>query len=60
MNELEKSILKWQTRASRRKEDGVFITEGVRMFLEIPEERLLKILVSESFTTTHPELMPEM
>ena len=30
------------------------------MFLEIPEERLLKILVSESFTTTHPELMPEI
>ena len=60
MNELEKSILKWQTRASRRKEDGVFITEGIRMFLEIPEERLLKILVSESFSEAHPELMTEV
>ena len=57
MNELEKSILKWQTRASRRKEDGVFITEGIRMFMEIPEERLIHILVSESFSQGNPEAM---
>lgn len=60
MNELEKSILKWQTRASRRKEDGVFITEGIRMFTEIPEDRLLKILVSESFAADRADSMAEV
>ena len=60
MNELEKSILKWQNRASRRKEDGVFITEGIRMFTEIPEDRLLKILISEGFSSAHPDLMEEV
>ena len=57
MNELEKKILKWQEKPAKRKEDGVFIVEGIRMFREIPEDRLLKILVSQEFSEKDPETM---
>ncbi len=49
MNQLAKDIMKWQKRSSKRHEDGVFIVEGIKMFREIPAERLKHIVVSDSF-----------
>ena len=60
MNDLEKSILKWQTKAARRREDGVFIMEGIRGFSEIPEEKLRYVLVSESFAESRPDVMEDI
>ena len=53
--ELQKNILRWQKKASARKEDGVFIVEGIRMFSEIPPERLLYAVLSEGFVRNSPE-----
>lgn len=50
MNQLAKDIMKWQKRSSKRHEDGVFIVEGIKMFREIPAERLKHIVISDSFT----------
>lgn len=32
-----------------RTEEGIFVTEGIRMFREVPRERVLEVYVSESF-----------
>lgn len=52
--ELQKEILKWQKSASRRRESGVFIVEGIKMFREIPVERLLHVVVSNTFIKENP------
>ncbi len=44
-----KNIIKLQTQAKARSKAGQFVAEGIRMFMEIPEERIDKIYVSESF-----------
>lgn len=36
-------------KAGYRKETGLFTVEGVRMFAELPQERIREVLVSESF-----------
>ena len=60
MNELEKNIVKWQSRASKRREDGVFIVEGTRMFTEVPAARLQTIVVSEDLFMRYPEMEEEV
>ncbi len=56
MNKLLKDIQRWQKKASDRKEDGVFIVEGIRMFSEVPKDKILHIVKSESFSKEHPEI----
>ena len=44
-----KRLLQLQKKSKARTEEGVFIVEGLRMFVEAPEERIEKVYVSESF-----------
>ena len=44
-----KQISLLQKKSKARKETGLFIEEGIRMFREIPKERLEEVYVSESF-----------
>ena len=42
-----KQVIQWQTRSKERKKAGIFLTEGVRMFEEAPEEKLREVYVSQ-------------
>ena len=44
-----KQLLQWQKKSRQRNKDGIFLVEGIRMWKEVPKERLLKVYVSESF-----------
>jgi TrmH family RNA methyltransferase len=44
-----KELNKLNKNSSYRKEKGVFIVEGIRMFSEIPKDRLIAAYISESF-----------
>ena len=46
-NAAVKRIVLLQSREKTRREEGVFITEGVRMFMEIPRDRLEDVYVME-------------
>lgn len=48
-NAAVKKIVLLQSKEKLRSREGVFITEGVRMFLEIPEDRLEEVYVAEGF-----------
>ena len=44
-----KQLVQWQKKRKVRDEDGVFLVEGIRMFVEAPEEQVQEVYVSESF-----------
>ena len=44
-----KQLTSWQKKRKSRDEDGVFLVEGLRMFVEAPEESVREVFVSESF-----------
>ena len=46
-------LIQLQKRGKLRKEEGLFVAEGVKMYLEAPKERLVKTYVSESFYHAH-------
>ncbi len=48
-NKQVKELVTWNRKSKARKEDGVFIVEGSKMFLEAPKDRIRNIYVSESF-----------
>lgn len=52
-NSRVKHIGKLLEKSRYRKECGSFVTEGIRMFHEIPEEDLLGVYVSEKFEREH-------
>jgi len=54
MNERLKAIREYQKKSSARRKDGVFVVEGIKMALELPEERLVSLVLSESFLKAHP------
>ena len=43
-----KRLLQLQKKSKARNEEGVFIVEGLRMFAEVPKERVEKVYVSET------------
>lgn len=43
-----KNVIMLQKKASTRKKQGVFIAEGIKMFLEIPERYIVSVYVSET------------
>ena len=47
-NDKIKEVIKLRDKARERRDAGLFITEGVRMFLEAPDELIRDIYVSES------------
>lgn len=48
-NDKVKQLIKWQKKRKARDEDGVFLVEGIRMFVEAPEDKVREIYASESF-----------
>ena len=48
-NKQVKNLIQLQTKAKARKEQRLFVAEGVRMFREVPRELLVKTYVSASF-----------
>ena len=44
-----KRLLQLQKKSKARNEEKVFLVEGLRMFVEVPEERVQKVYISESF-----------
>ncbi len=55
-----KNVLKLQKSTKARKEQGVFVAEGLRLFREIPKERLVKAYVTEEFFKKHEELLEDV
>ena len=43
-----KRLLQLQKKSKARNEEGVFVVEGLRMFVEVPKERVEKVYVSET------------
>lgn len=43
-----KRLLQLQKKSKARNEEGVFVVEGLRMFVEVPQERVEKVYVSET------------
>lgn len=43
-----KKLLQFQKKSKARNEEKVFLAEGLRMFSEVPEERVQKVYISES------------
>lgn len=44
-----KQLINWQKKSKSRAEDGVYIVEGLRMFVEAPKDKVREVYVSESF-----------
>ncbi|MBO7364594.1 MAG: RNA methyltransferase [Lachnospiraceae bacterium] len=55
-----KAVKNWQKKASARETDRIFVTEGIRMFRELPRERIRKTVVSRTFLSAHPEIVPDL
>lgn len=54
-NKEMKELAAWNRKSKARKEDGVFLIEGTKMFLEAPIKRIRKTFVSESFFKTESQ-----
>lgn len=48
-NKQIKNLVQLRTKAKARREQKLYVAEGIRMFREVPKERLVKTYVSESF-----------
>ena len=44
-----KRLIQLQKKSKARNEEKVFVVEGLRMFIEVPKERVEKVYVSETF-----------
>ena len=44
-----KRLLQLQKKSKARTEEKVFVVEGLRMFAEVPEERVERVYLSETF-----------
>lgn len=56
-NQQVKSLIQLKKKAKVRKEQGVFLAEGIRMFGEAPQELINRIYVSESFLSRHKDML---
>lgn len=55
-NKQIKNVLKLQKSSKARREQGLFVVEGLRMFREIPRERMEKIYVTQECYEKNKEL----
>ena len=55
-NQQVKQLIQLQKKAKERTQQDVFIVEGIKMYQEVPEERLVHSYVSESFYQKKKEL----
>lgn len=58
-NEKVKNIIKCRKSSKERKKQGVFLVEGIRMFMEIPKEYRLETYMTESFQQVNRDCLKE-
>ena len=58
-NKQVKNIIQLNTKAKARKKQGLFVVEGIKMFLEAPRQRVEGVYVSETFFSQkeHEEML---
>lgn len=56
-NEHIKNIIQLKEKAKARKQKKLFVVEGIKMFLEIPKDKLVSVFVSEKFEKENRELL---
>lgn len=54
-NKQIKELAAWNRKSKARREAGIFLAEGTKMFLEAPIERIRNVFVSKSFFATEAE-----
>ena len=54
-NEQIKQIIQLKEKAKVRRQKNQFVVEGVKMFLEVPKDKMVSAYVSESFLETNKE-----
>ncbi len=54
-NQHIKDLCRLQTKSSARRKEKLFVTEGIKMYREIPEEDLVNTYVSETFLKEHED-----
>lgn len=59
-NNRVRSVSALAKKAKIRREQGLFIVEGAKMFAELPKDRLKETYVSESFLRQHGEKASEL
>lgn len=58
-NKSVKEVVQLLQKAKSRKEKKLFVVEGIKMFLEAPEERIVKVYAAESFGKEMPPACKE-
>ena len=54
-NEKIKHLIALRDKAKVRREEGLFLVEGIRMLREIPSEDLVAVFTSEDFYKKNPD-----
>ena len=54
-----KNIISLIKKSGERNSRGLFVIEGIRMFSEIPKERIVKVYASESFAYNNKKMLCE-
>lgn len=54
-----KNIVQLNKKAKARREQGLFVVEGWKMYTEVPREQLHKVYISEHLLEKHPEVLTE-
>ena len=54
-----KTISQLNKKAKLRREQGLYVVEGWKMYLEAPKNEIEKVYVSEHFLEKHPEILKE-
>ncbi len=57
-NEKIKHLIALRDKAKVRREEGLFLVEGIRMLREIPSEDLVAVFTSEDFYKKNPDSLP--
>ena len=56
-NEQVKNIIQLKEKAKVRRRNKLFVVEGIKMFREIPKDKLVSVFVSEKFEKENEELL---
>lgn len=54
-----KQIIQYNKKAKARRQDGVFVAEGIKMFEEAPKDQIRRIFVSQSFEEKHGDMLKD-
>ena len=51
-----KNIIQLNKKAKERREQGLYVVEGIRMYAEAPADQVEQVYVAEHFLASHPEI----